>query len=146
MDSWKDMPQFYARLPHPFAPPVLVQDAEEIAAEPETLLRIPPPYSSPVILVALTRALYDLISETARGRKPSTALQAVLTDQCPKWRRDGIYIYLAKPVPTETWAEMFRQFLDAGFLIPPVQQEPLILPAQISPGEEKRLADMLCGC
>ncbi|MCL2880736.1 MAG: hypothetical protein FWF29_10860, partial [Treponema sp.] len=41
------------------------------------------------------------------------------------------------------WETIFRRFLDAGFLLPPVPGHPLILPGIMSPGEEAKLAMLL---
>jgi hypothetical protein len=48
------------------------------------------------------------------------------------WRREGIYIYIDAP---DDYRELFKKFLDGGFLIPPEPQEPLILPGELSAGE-----------
>jgi hypothetical protein len=40
---------------------------------------------------------------------------------------------------------MFRIFLESGFLLPPQANEPVILPAAMSKGEETCLAELLGG-
>jgi hypothetical protein len=44
---------------------------------------------------------------------------------------------------TEDYAALFRRFLDGGFLLPPGQEEPAILPGELSPGEEAKLAALI---
>jgi hypothetical protein len=41
------------------------------------------------------------------------------------------------------WETRFRRFLAAGFLLPPVPDSPLILPGEMSKGEEAALAAVL---
>jgi hypothetical protein len=43
----------------------------------------------------------------------------------------------------KAYAGIFRQFLEQGFLLPPSQDQPLILPGILSPGEEAKLAELL---
>jgi hypothetical protein len=38
---------------------------------------------------------------------------------------------------------LFRQFLEAGFLLPPVPSQPVILPGELSPGEDAKLTSVL---
>jgi len=39
----------------------------------------------------------------------------------------------------QEWETLFKQFLEAGFLLPPTPSFPLILPAEMSDGEEAKL-------
>jgi hypothetical protein len=135
-----------AVLPHPLAPAVLVAEqdgasfAEENAAPPlqsETRTSA----ISPVILALTTRAVYDMLHCPERGTAVSKRVDEALTSG--PWMREGIYVRLKEPIPDEAWARIFRRFLDAGFLAPPIQQAPLILPGELSPGEEKALAECL---
>jgi hypothetical protein len=68
-------------------------------------------------------------------------VEAALADSA--WRRDGIYVALKERVMNEEWARIFRRFLEAGFLVPPTQQDPLVLPGEMSSGEENALAECL---
>ncbi|MDR2159263.1 MAG: hypothetical protein LBP23_04245 [Treponema sp.] len=98
----------------------------------------------PAILAALTRGVYDLISAAPeRGKCPFPKIRAALAGG--PWERRGIYLSLRKIPEPAAWAEIFRQFLEGGFLIPPNPEEPLILPGVLSPGEEVKLAGLLAG-
>jgi len=92
----------------------------------------------PVLLAVAKRGIYDLIAVKDKERRLYPKIAKALAKK--GWRRTGIYIYpREKPAP-EAWAALFRQFLDAGFLLPPVSSQPLILPGVLSAGEEAKLA------
>jgi hypothetical protein len=48
-------------------------------------------------------------------------------------------------VDEESWTELFTFFLEAGVLLPPGREEPLILPGVLSAGEEAKLAALFAG-
>jgi hypothetical protein len=56
------------------------------------------------------------------------------------WHSQGIYLTLKEKIE---WETLFNQFLKAGFLIPPTPSQPLILPGEMSDGEEAKLAAAL---
>jgi hypothetical protein len=122
-----------AFLPHPLAPAVLVTGMGN-----ENHGGIP---LSPVILALTTRAIYDVLHNPERGAVVYPQADEVLAGG--SWKREGIYVRLRDEAADEEWARIFRRFLDAGFLIPPTQRDPLILPGELSPGEEKALAECL---
>jgi hypothetical protein len=94
---------------------------------------------SPVLLTAAARALHDLLGPgSKRGLVSYPKIYPTAA-----WERRGIYLRLSPPPDGETWAGLFRAFLDGGFLIPPNPREPLILPGDLSPGEEAKLAGLL---
>ena len=95
----------------------------------------------PVILAAATRGIYDLLARPQRAKPAFPRISKAL--QKSPWQRRGIYLNLRENPNTETWAALFRHFLEAGFLIPPVPYQPLILPGVLSPGEEAKLARAL---
>lgn len=99
---------------------------------------------SPVLLAAATRGVYDLIASPDRAKPYFPRIFKVLKNpENSQWRRNGIYLNLKeKPQPQE-WEFLFIKFLDAGFLIPPVPSQPLILPGELSDGEEAKLAAVL---
>jgi hypothetical protein len=135
-----------AVLPHPLAPTVLVTARNETsftegAAAPPSQNEARTPTISPVILALTTRAVYDMLHCPERGTAVSARVDEALTGG--PWTREGIYVRLKEPAPAETWARLFRRFLDAGFLAPPTQQTPLILPGELSSGEEKALTECL---
>jgi hypothetical protein len=128
-------------LPHPWPDILRVlalpQALTETAPEPPPSQLIPP-----TILAAATRGVYDLIAaKTVRGRPDYPRVEQALAGN--QWRRRGIYLSLSGAVDKETYAALFQRFLDQGFLLPPVQTHPLILPGILSPGEEAKLAELL---
>ena len=96
----------------------------------------------PVLLAPAVRALYNL---KARMDKPGgpcpryARVEKALKNS--QWRRNRIY--LTSPLDTDSYAGLYRRFLDGGFLIPPCREDPAILPALMSPGEEAKLAELL---
>ena len=109
----------------------------------EDTAALPPgEFISPVLLSAAARGLYDLIAGARQRAKPFyPRIEKTLRDS--RWRRRGIYLSPAQPPGPEEWADQFRRFLDAGFLLPPVPAQPVILPGILSPGEEAALAGLL---
>jgi len=94
----------------------------------------------PVLLAAAARGICDIIAAPERAKFHFPRIAKIL----PKspWQRRGIYLSLRDP-GIETWDALFRRFLKAGFLIPPIPSQPLILPGILSPGEEAKLAETL---
>ena len=95
-----------------------------------------------MILAAASRAVYDLVAALGRGRPAFPKITRVLS-QGGFWRRRGIYLSPATVPGDEGYTALFRRFLDAGYLLPPGPGEPLILPGELSPGEEAKLAALL---
>jgi len=117
------------------------------AAESESrLLELPAgDILSPVLLSAAARGVYDILASPERA-KPSLPRveKAMRTDGFRKrWKRQGIYLYPKEKMENDEWAALFGQFLEAGFLLPPSQTQPLILPGELSPGEEAKLTAAL---
>jgi hypothetical protein len=122
-------------LPWPLGPAVLALDKSLDTSFPQGEL-IPP-----VLLAPAARALYDL---AAQIRNPSRQrYYRVEKAIVGVWQRRGIY--LTTRVDREKYAELFKSFLEAGFLLPPQASEPVILPAVMSKGEETQLAKLLAG-
>jgi hypothetical protein len=99
---------------------------------------------SPVLLAMAARGIYDLLAIPQRG-KPALPRTFKTLKNNKIWQRHGIYLSLNKEPSTETWGKLFRQFLDAGFLLPPIPSQPVILPGELSPGEDAKLANLLGG-
>jgi hypothetical protein len=135
-------PLLVPALPLPLAgvPQTLVLDKNQEAAFPPS----GQDYISPAILAATTRSLWDLIAALPeRNVRKFPRLRAALK-QSP-WTRRGIYLTLAGS-PPGVYAALFRRFLANGFLLPPSPRSPLILPGEMSPGEEAALAlNLTCG-
>ncbi|MDR2448151.1 MAG: hypothetical protein LBD58_12840 [Treponema sp.] len=109
---------------------------------------------SPVTLAAATRAVYDLLAEIG-AETPSTyagARMAPLTSRFPvlakalassAWRRKGVYLHYGERLDDAGYLALFQRFLEAGFLLPTDQNQPAILPAVLSAGEEAKLAALV---
>ncbi|MDR1046601.1 MAG: hypothetical protein LBL64_02405 [Treponema sp.] len=95
----------------------------------------------PVVLAAVLRALNDLIASPERGRADFPGIRKTLPES--PWLMRGIYLSLREAADGERWEKFFRRFLEGGFLIPPGPAEPLILPGELSPGEEAALVSLL---
>ena len=99
---------------------------------------------SPILLAAATRGIYDILAAPQRAKPNLPRINKIIKTNNSKWQRQGIYLTLKeKPAPQE-WDTLFNQFMEAGFLLPPTPSFPLILPAEMSDGEEAKLANVLC--
>jgi len=106
------------------------------------LSQLPPNDSlSPVLLALAARGVYDLLAAPDRAKPKLPRLTKVLNQS--RWQRQGIYLTLKEKVNNEEWSALFQSFLEDGFLLPPTQAHPLILPGELSQGEEAKLASLL---
>ena len=114
-----------------------------LAAQSENDFTPLPPgeFLSPVLLAAAARGIHDLLAAPARANPAFPRISKAL--QNSRWQRAGIYLSLKEKNETAEWDSLFRKFLAAGFLLPPVPSHPLILPGELSPGEESKLAAAL---
>jgi hypothetical protein len=126
-------------LPFPSAPAVIVCKNENEYPDGGFL----PPF----LLAAATRAIYDLLARPERGLVRFKRIQQAFKqpETLLNWRMDGIYISPVWAGAAKDWTGVFRRFLDRGFLLPPSPLDPLILPGELSPGEENLLANLLNG-
>ena len=111
----------------------------------KVFVTLPPnDFLPPVLLAAATRGIWDLIAAAPkRANIQYQRINKIL--KASLWLAKGIYLFpRTKPEP-ETWEVLFCRFLDAGFLLPPLPEHPLILPGILSPGEEAKLAEVLGG-
>jgi len=95
----------------------------------------------PLLLAVAARGVYDILASPQRANPVLPRIVKAL--KASLWRRQGIYLSLKEKIENDEWAALFRQFLDAGFLLPPNQNQPLILPGELSDGEEAKLAAVL---
>ena len=116
-----------------------------VAAESESYLEQLPPGDilPPVLLAAAARGIYDLLASSMRAKPVLPRTFKALQKSPLGWQRQGIYLTLKEKPRDEEWAALFRQFLDAGFLLPPTSSQPVILPGELSPGEDAKLATAL---
>jgi hypothetical protein len=134
-------------------PAALVTSPAE-SAEKTALPEFPPSQLiSPVALAAAVRSVYDLIARPERGTPCFPKIDRAVKKSAV-WKRQGIYLTFADgenaagknpgngDVP-ESYTALFRHFLENGFLLPPSPEDPLILPGELSPGEEAKLAAVL---
>ena len=100
---------------------------------------------SPVLLSAVARGIYDILAAPERAKPIFPRVEKVMqTDSFQKrWRRHGVYLYPKEKLAPEIWTALFVKFLEAGFLLPPNLSQPLILPAELSGGEDAKLAAVL---
>ena len=95
----------------------------------------------PVLLATATRGIHDLLAAPNRAAPKLQRVEKMLRES--HWQRRGIYLELREKAETENWSALFQKFLEAGFLLPPVPSFPLILPGELSDGEEAKLAAVL---
>lgn len=107
--------------------------------DPKALGFPPSDFLSPVLLAGTSRAISDLLLWPERG-----------TGNFPRirkaegiWHQRGIYLHHRETLDEGAYTELFLRFLAGGFLLPPEQQDPLILPGYMSNGEEAKLAALL---
>ena len=96
---------------------------------------------SPITLAIAARGAHDLLAAPERVKPVFQRINKMLHNSV--WQRRGIYLNLKDHPAPETWQTLFNQFLEAGFLLPPDPSFPLILPGEISKGEEQKLASVL---
>ncbi|MCL2196810.1 MAG: hypothetical protein FWB77_04275 [Treponema sp.] len=96
---------------------------------------------SPVLLSTAARGIHDILAAPERGKPHFPKITKAL--KTSKWQRNGIYLTL-KETPAQTeWETLFNRFLETGFLLPPSPIYPVILPGEMSDGEEAKLAAVL---
>ena len=122
---------------------VIAAQAASDTAE-KLLLQLPPGDTLPPVLLAVAaRGVYDLLAAPERGKPRLPRVTKTLQAKECRWQRNGIYLTLKEaPAPSE-WEILFNRFLKAGFLIPPVPTQPVILPGELSDGEDSKLAAAL---
>ena len=98
----------------------------------------------PLLLSIAARGVYDFLASQQRAE--SVLPRVVKSLKASLWRRQGIYLNPKEKMENDEWAALFGKFLNAGFLLPPIQDQPLILPGELSDGEEAKLAAVLSGC
>jgi hypothetical protein len=124
--------------PFPGVPAVIAFNPDDTA-----LLELPPSrLMSPVSLAAATRAIYDLLVNPGRGQIRFPKIENSLKKSAA-WKQQGIYLsFVGSP---NNYTAVFTAFLEKGFLLPPSAEDPAILPGELSPGEEAKLAAALEG-
>ena len=122
---WPGAAVLLPMLPWSLSPAALVYN--------EPLALAPSDYIPPVILSAATRAVYDLIASATTRQEVCPVSSASL------WRQRGVYCSLTRRLSSADYERLFLRFLDAGFLLPPDQDQPLILPTGLSHGEAAKL-------
>lgn len=113
-----------------------------VAASSEKQLEHLPPNDtfSPILLAAATRAIHDLIAVPQRAKPQLPRTFKALKKETCSWQQQGIYLYQKENPSMEKWSTLFSKFLEAGFLIPPTPIQPLILPGELSEGEDIKFA------
>ncbi|MCL2800415.1 MAG: hypothetical protein FWD28_01470 [Treponema sp.] len=112
----------------------------------ENLTKLPPSDAlSPILLALAARGIHDILASPQRAKLNLPRINKALKTGTSKWKKQGIYLTLKEETTTEEWETLFNKFLEAGFLLPPTQAHPLILPAEMSDGEEAKLVAVLIG-
>jgi len=96
---------------------------------------------SPILLAMAARGIYDLLASPERGKPKFPRVFKALKNSI--WERKGIYLSLKKETNAKEWGTLFCHFLEKGFLLPPNPSQPIILPGELSDGEEAKLASCL---
>jgi len=105
-------------------------------------LKLPPGDTlSPIVLASAARSIYDILASPQRGKPKLPRIAKALRNN--RWRRSGIYLVLKEKSSPQEWETLFNKFLEAGFLLPPAQEQPVILPGEMSGGEEAKLAEAI---
>jgi hypothetical protein len=158
---WKPILPFH----FPGAPQVLALDLSiDSSIDPSTEENFPPSQVlSPLVLSIAAKGIYDLIAagNAGRGKQsfPKTDKALKNNPQGPeasRWKRQGIYLFFTSgpsvdsdpvdpSVEPDEYPSLFRTFLKEGFLLPPSPSDPAILPGELSPGEDAKLAKLLSG-
>jgi hypothetical protein len=138
-DGEKDA-AFRPVLPFPLAPAVIVCEKGREKDYPDA------GFVPPLLLAAAARAVYDLLAQPERGLMRFMRIKKVFEqpETRENWRLDGIYIRPVRTDAGKNWPVVFRHFLDNGFLLPPSPSDPLIIPGELSRGEESALANLFC--
>ncbi|MDR0320844.1 MAG: hypothetical protein LBI28_05020 [Treponema sp.] len=110
----------------------------------ETLVQMPPSDAlSPILLAMAVRGVYDLLAATERTKPDLPRTFNALKKSGSMWQSNGIYLTLKEKPLNEKWETLFHKFFEAGFLLPPTPSQPLILPGELSAGEDTQLAAVL---
>jgi hypothetical protein len=118
-------------IPFPLAPAIAVLDPSLDFPDSEPI--------APFLLAGTTRSMYNLIA-TFPTRPIFPRLNAVFTQS--KWNKNGIYFY-RRSCDKEQYSILFKHFLAYGFVLPPEQNIPAIIPGILSAGEEATLAKLI---
>jgi len=148
--------------------PAVLAFTPAAVSELPPLSELPPSrFFSPVSLAAAARSIHDLLANPERGNPHYPKLDRIIIKN-PVWKRQGIYLNFirddkmpsssavefggnsgtsssASETVPESYIALFKHFLDKGFLLPPSPEDPAILPGELSPGEEAKLAAALEG-
>jgi len=126
-------------LPIPWPEEVAVLILSESAASqfpPSELL-------SPVFAEYAQRAVYDLLKSLEQAPKVMLPKTCTALAGSSIWNGSGLYWYINRSFSLPRYEGLFKQFLQEGFLLPPVLDDPLILPWTLSSGLDAKLAKLL---
>ena len=102
---------------------------------------------SPILLAMAARGTHDLLAAPERASPKFPRITRAINKQAAYkhniWKREGIYLTPKEKLNDGEWAALFRKFFDAGFLLPSNPAQPLILPGELSEGEETKFAELL---
>jgi len=119
---------------------VAAQTGTEAAEELLSRL-LPSDTLPPVLLAAAARGVHDLLAAPERAKPEFPRIKKALRES--RWQRQGIYLTLKEGPKEGEWEALFDQFFEEGFLLPQTPAQPVILPGELSKGEEAKLAAAL---
>ena len=96
----------------------------------------------PLIAAAAAQGIYDMAALLKKGSPPSFRRTMEALASC-SWKLHGIYLSPLNPWTEDAYELFFKRALAGGILIPPRSDIPMILPREISPGEDAALARVL---
>ncbi|MCA1951004.1 MAG: hypothetical protein LDL24_10555 [Treponema sp.] len=115
---------------------VLLPDSADPHLPPSDLI-------SPVLAEYAQRALYDLKRALETLALPHLPKTMRALEKSSIWKGSGLYWFPPPDLGGDAYKQLFLQFLEAGFLLPPDLSDPLILPWQLSPGLDVKLGKLL---
>ncbi|TCW60957.1 hypothetical protein [Treponema sp. J25] len=118
-----------------FQPAVLAvrRDWDEAKFPPSDI--IPPPLET-----FLVRGIWDIQRATPLEFSHLFPRTLRVLDNSDLWIRVGPYVWSRSPGPLPRYAPVFKSFLEEGVLLPPHPALPIILPREVSKGEDALLA------
>jgi len=121
------------------------QATQKVFAETKNIFAQLPPNDalSPILLTIAARGIHNILAAQERAKQKLPRIEKALKEDSSIWHKQGIYLTMKKEPSLEEWDILFNKFFEAGFLLPPTPVHPLILPGELSDGEEAKLASVI---
>ncbi|GAB1482391.1 hypothetical protein MASR2M78_12060 [Treponema sp.] len=123
----------------PSAPLVFLLSRGALDRFPQT------PPCSPLLLGALARGLADLraVQKERGGESKSFLPKTIAALRKSSWIQRGLYVNAGYQGNPDEYKKLFHQFVASGYLLPPDPGLPIILPSDLSSGEDAGLAALI---